>query len=66
MFAFQGTAPAWLRTLSDWTPTHRFAELGTSVTDGGSIGPAVAVLTAWLLAFASYAVSSYRRAARTA
>lgn len=40
---------------------------GTSVTDGGGIGfTAVAVLTAWLPAFASYAVSSYRRAARTA
>lgn len=34
---------------------------------GGGIGfTAVAVLTAWLPAFASYAVSSYRRAARTA
>ncbi|WP_371529462.1 ABC transporter permease [Streptomyces sp. NBC_01283] len=58
--------PGWLRTVSDYTPTHRFAELGTSVTDGGGLGiGTVAVLTAWLLVFASYAVSSYRRSART-
>ncbi|MEU5953624.1 ABC transporter permease [Streptomyces sp. NPDC047525] len=58
--------PGWLRTLSGYTPTHRFAELGTSVTDGGGIGfGTVAVLIAWLLAFGSYAVTSYRRAART-
>ncbi|MFE6162359.1 ABC transporter permease [Streptomyces sp. NPDC056486] len=58
--------PGWLRALSDYTPTHRFAQLGTSVTDGGGIGlGTVAVLTAWLLVFGSYAVTSYRRAART-
>ncbi|MFE0131489.1 ABC transporter permease [Streptomyces sp. NPDC059037] len=58
--------PGWLRALSDYTPTHRYAELGTSVTDGSGIGlGTVAVLTAWLLAFGSYAVVSYRRAART-
>ncbi|MCT9104143.1 ABC transporter permease [Streptomyces mirabilis] len=58
--------PGWLRSLSGFTPTNRIAQLGTSVADGAApaLG-AVAVLTAWLLAFGSYAVVSYRRAART-
>ncbi|MEU8933251.1 ABC transporter permease [Streptomyces sp. NPDC048409] len=58
--------PAWLRTVSAYTPTNRFAELGTSVADGHApaLG-AVAVLTAWLLAFGSYAVMAYRRTGRT-
>ncbi|MCX4909164.1 ABC transporter permease [Streptomyces sp. NBC_00878] len=59
--------PSWLRSLSAYTPTNRFAQLGTSVADGHApaLG-AVLVLTGWLLAFGSYAVVSYRRAARTA
>ncbi|MFJ6566775.1 ABC transporter permease [Streptomyces sp. NPDC091292] len=58
--------PGWLRALSDWTPTYRFAELGRTVADGRLPGPAtVSVLALWLLAFGSYAVVSYRRAART-
>ncbi|MCX4574672.1 MULTISPECIES: ABC transporter permease [unclassified Streptomyces] len=59
--------PDWLRSVSVYTPANRFAELGLSVTDGRApaLG-AVAVLVAWLLAFGSYAVVSYRRAARTA
>ncbi|KPI14035.1 hypothetical protein OK006_3474 [Actinobacteria bacterium OK006] len=58
--------PGWLRSLSGFTPTNRIAQLGTSVADGDApaLG-AVVVLTAWLLAFGSYAVVSYRRAART-
>ncbi|MFJ5638554.1 ABC transporter permease [Streptomyces sp. NPDC093223] len=58
--------PAWLRAVSAYTPTNRFAELGTSVADGHApaLG-AVAVLTAWLLAFGSYAVMAYRRTGRT-
>ncbi|MFF7595938.1 ABC transporter permease [Streptomyces mirabilis] len=58
--------PGWLRSLSGFTPTNRIAQLGTSVADGNApaLG-AVVVLTAWLLAFGSYAVVSYRRAART-
>ncbi|MGW7042313.1 ABC transporter permease [Streptomyces avermitilis] len=58
--------PGWLRSLSAYTPANRFAQLGTAVADGNA--PAlgtVAVLTAWLLVFGSYAVVSYRRAART-
>lgn len=58
--------PGWLRALSAYTPTNRFAELGTSVADGRApaLG-AIAVLTAWLLVFGSYAVVAYRRTGRT-
>jgi ABC-2 type transport system permease protein len=58
--------PGWLRSVSAFTPTNRFAQLGVSVTEGRApdMG-AVAVLTAWLLVFGSYAVVSYRRSART-
>jgi len=58
--------PGRLRSLSAYTPTNRFAQLGMSVAEGRApaLG-AVAVLTAWLLAFGSYAVLSYRRSART-
>jgi len=58
--------PEWLRSLSAYTPTNRFAQLGTAVADGHAptMG-AVLVLSLWLLAFGSYAVTSYRRAART-
>ncbi|MFD3586323.1 ABC transporter permease [Streptomyces sp. NPDC058683] len=58
--------PGWLRALSEYTPTNRFAELGTSVADGRTPAPgAIAVLTVWLLAFGSYAVLAYRRTGRT-
>ncbi|MFJ9536888.1 ABC transporter permease [Streptomyces sp. NPDC101225] len=58
--------PGWLRSLSAYTPTNRFAELGTSVAEGHApaVG-AVTVLALWLLAFGSYAVLSYRRSGRT-
>ncbi|MEU9383673.1 ABC transporter permease [Streptomyces sp. NPDC048279] len=58
--------PRWLRAVSEYTPTNRFAELGTSVADGHApaLG-AIAVLTAWLFAFGSYAVMAYRRTGRT-
>ncbi len=56
--------PGWLRSLSAYTPTNRFAELGTSVTGGHAPAPgAIVVLTVWLLAFGSYAALSYRRSA---
>ncbi|MER5514505.1 ABC transporter permease [Streptomyces sp. NPDC002763] len=58
--------PGWLRAVSEYTPTNRFAELGTSVADGRTPAPgAIAVLTLWLLAFGSYAVLAYRRTGRT-
>jgi ABC-2 type transport system permease protein len=56
--------PDWLRSLSAYTPTNRFAELGTSVAGGHAPAlAAIVVLTVWLLAFGSYAVLSYRRSA---
>ncbi|MFF4993684.1 ABC transporter permease [Streptomyces sp. NPDC000656] len=59
--------PDWLRSLSGFTPTRRFAEIGQSLAAGAAPGPAaVAVLAAWALLFGSYAVLSYRRSARTA
>ncbi|MER5950744.1 ABC transporter permease [Streptomyces sp. NPDC001904] len=58
--------PGWLRQVSSFTPTNRFAQLGTAVADGHAPSlAALAILVGWLLAFGSYAVVSYRRAART-
>ncbi|MFJ8935781.1 ABC transporter permease [Streptomyces sp. NPDC102365] len=57
--------PGWLRSLSSYTPTNRFAQLSTAVADGRAPAlAAVLVLTGWLLLFGSYAVVSYRRSAR--
>ncbi|MGC5562603.1 ABC transporter permease [Streptomyces sp. FR-108] len=57
--------PGWLRSLSSYTPTNRFAQLGTAVADGRAPAlAAVLVLTGWLLLFGSYAVVSYRRSGR--
>ncbi|GHJ37966.1 ABC transporter permease [Streptomyces sp. TS71-3] len=58
--------PGWLRSLSSFTPTNRFAALGVSATDGTApTFGTVAVLALWLLAFGSYAVLAYRKSART-
>jgi ABC-2 type transport system permease protein len=58
--------PAWLRSVSAYTPTNRFARLGQSVADGSAPTiTTVAVLALWMLAFGSYAVVAYRRSART-
>ncbi|MET9075977.1 ABC transporter permease [Streptomyces sp. NPDC004232] len=58
--------PGWLRAVSAYTPTHRFAQLGTAVAEGRAPGTgAIIVLTAWLGLFGSYAVLSYRRGAGT-
>ncbi|MFK0105304.1 ABC transporter permease [Streptomyces sp. NPDC091217] len=58
--------PGWLRSVSAYTPTYRFAQLGTSVAEGRAPSPwAVAVLAFWLVVFGSYAVLSYRRSGRT-
>ncbi|MER5181377.1 ABC transporter permease [Streptomyces sp. NPDC002896] len=58
--------PEWLRSLSAYTPTNRFAQLGTAVADGHAPSlTALVVITVWLVVFGSYAVVSYRRAART-
>lgn len=59
--------PAWLATLSSWTPTQRYAELSWDVVFGGAPSPAaLAVLGGWLAVFAAYAVYGYRRSGRTA
>ncbi|MFE6098961.1 ABC transporter permease [Streptomyces laurentii] len=58
--------PGWLRTLSDYTPTNRFAELGRAVTEGTAPGIAtITILVAWAALFGLYAAVSYRRSART-
>jgi ABC-2 type transport system permease protein len=58
--------PGWLRSVARFTPANRFADLGWSAAAGTAPGlGTVVVLLAWLLAFGSYAVVSYRRAART-
>ncbi|WP_405873009.1 ABC transporter permease [Streptomyces zaomyceticus] len=59
--------PDWLRTVSEFTPTNRFAELGVAVTEGTAPGVAtLAVLLGWAALFGTYAAVSYRRSARTA
>ncbi|MCX5201552.1 ABC transporter permease [Streptomyces sp. NBC_00237] len=59
--------PGWLQGISTYTPTRALAQLGTAVGRGEAPGAvAVAVLSGWLLVFGSYAVVSYRKAARTA
>ncbi|MFD7556438.1 ABC transporter permease [Streptomyces sp. NPDC059835] len=58
--------PDWMRSLSEFTPTRRFAEIGQSLAAGAAPGlAAVAVIAVWALLFGSYAVLSYRRSART-
>ncbi|MDX3075596.1 ABC transporter permease [Streptomyces sp. NPDC088354] len=58
--------PGWLRAVSRWTPSHRFGELGWSVTGGSAPHPGtVAVLAGWTALFAVYAMYAYRRSART-
>jgi ABC-2 type transport system permease protein len=58
--------PHWLRSVSAYTPTNRFAQIGVSVTEGHApAASGILVLAVWLLAFGSYAVVSYRRNAAT-
>ncbi|GEB61082.1 ABC transporter permease [Streptomyces gardneri] len=58
--------PSWLRTISEYTPTNRFAELGVAMTEGTAPGAgALAVLAVWTALFGMYAAVSYRRSART-
>ncbi|MFF1961101.1 ABC transporter permease [Streptomyces sp. NPDC058220] len=58
--------PGWLAALARYTPANRFADLGWSTTAGTApSATTVVVLAGWLLVFGSYAVSSYRRSART-
>ncbi|MFB7354202.1 ABC transporter permease [Streptomyces gardneri] len=58
--------PSWLRTISEYTPTNRFAELGVAMTEGTAPGAGtLAVLAVWTALFGMYAAVSYRRSART-
>ncbi|WP_405712167.1 MULTISPECIES: ABC transporter permease [unclassified Streptomyces] len=58
--------PEWLRSIGRFTPANRFADLGWATTTGHAPGAGtIAVLSAWLLLFGTYAVISYRRSART-
>ncbi|CAM5653794.1 hypothetical protein SAVIM338S_06595 [Streptomyces avidinii] len=58
--------PHWLRTVSELTPTHPFAEIGQSLAAGAAPGLAAAgVIAAWAGLFGAYAVLSYRRSAGT-
>ncbi|MCX4980589.1 ABC transporter permease [Streptomyces sp. NBC_00572] len=59
--------PDWLRTISEFTPTNRFAELGVKIAEGTAPGAAtLAVLLGWATLFGTYAAISYRRSAKTA
>ncbi|ROQ32012.1 ABC-2 type transport system permease protein [Streptomyces sp. PanSC19] len=59
--------PDWLRSLSAYTPTNRFAELGVSIAYGHAPGATtLAVVVAWAALFGTYAAVSYRRSAKTA
>ncbi|MGW2859157.1 ABC transporter permease [Streptomyces sp. SDr-06] len=59
--------PGWLRKVAEYTPTHRFADLGWATSQGHAPGAAtIALMAAWLVVFGAYAVVSYRRSARTA
>ncbi|GGR15399.1 ABC transporter permease [Streptomyces roseolus] len=58
--------PDWLAAVSAWTPTRRFAELGTAFAEGHTpTAAAVPLLAAWAAVFGTYAAVSYRRSART-
>ncbi|GGY22245.1 ABC transporter permease [Streptomyces tanashiensis] len=59
--------PGWMRSLSAYTPTNRFAELGVSIADGHApAAAALAVVAVWAALFGAYATVSYRRSAKTA
>nr|WP_128983469.1 ABC transporter permease [Streptomyces roseicoloratus] len=61
-----GLFPEWLATLSSYTPTNRFSELGRSVAEGTAPeAAALTVLAVWAALFGAYAAASYRRSART-
>jgi ABC-2 type transport system permease protein len=62
-----GEFPGWLKAISEWTPTHTYADLSWQVAFGQA--PAlrsVLVLLGWLVVFGAYALYGYRRASRTA
>ncbi len=57
--------PSWLQSVSQWTPSHAFAQLGWSITGGGAPGAGtISLIGAWFALFCGYAVYAYRRSAR--
>ncbi|MGI5158152.1 ABC transporter permease [Microbispora sp. CA-102843] len=59
--------PSWLRAIAEWTPSNSYAGLSWRIAFGDV--PTLrqgALLSAWLLVFAVYAVYGYRRAGRRA
>lgn len=58
--------PSWLASVAAWTPSHAFAQLGWSITEGSAPGGGtVALISAWFALFCGYAVYAYRRSSRT-
>lgn len=59
--------PTWLATISSYTPTNRFSEVGRAIAEGTAPGAgALTILLAWAAVFGAYAAISYRRSTRTA
>ncbi|RCG26832.1 ABC transporter permease [Sphaerisporangium album] len=59
--------PGWLKAVSEWTPTHSYADLSWNVAYGEAPAPrSVLILCGWLAVFGLYALASYRRAGRSA
>jgi ABC-2 type transport system permease protein len=54
--------PKALRTVSDWLPSNRFAEIGRSIVAGHTPSAAAfLILAAWSLGLGALAVNAYRR-----
>ncbi|MET8140991.1 ABC transporter permease [Sphaerisporangium sp. NPDC005288] len=59
--------PRWLKAISEWTPTHGYADMSWRVAFGQAPSPrSVLVLLGWLAVFGAYALYGYRRAGRAA
>jgi ABC-2 type transport system permease protein len=57
--------PSWLQSISLWTPSHAFAQLGWAVTGGGAPDAStIGLVAGWFAVFCCYAVYAYRRSAR--
>jgi ABC-2 type transport system permease protein len=59
--------PSALRSVSRWTPSNRFAELGWGIVSGHApSGTAALILVAWTVLLGGLATVAYRRATVTA
>lgn len=55
--------PSALRSISKWTPSNRFAELGWDIAGGHApSGTAALILVAWTVVLGGLAITAYRRA----